>query len=159
VPARPPFVLTSNPVEFRPSPINPEWIVEGAPIARAAVVARSIDGFATTFMWDCSPGKFRWVYNNDETLHVLSGNVILDEGLPTEKHVGTGDVVYFPAGSVANWHVTNHIVKVAFVRRSMPQALLQTVNMLRKAKHMLRRKSVDYGRAQSSATAEVSLSL
>ena len=48
-----------------PSPINPSWIEEGDPRATAALVARSTDGSTSTFLWECTAGKFTWRYGTD----------------------------------------------------------------------------------------------
>jgi uncharacterized cupin superfamily protein len=155
LPQRPPFVHTKSPVDFQPAPINPAWIKEGAPIARAARLSQSLDGFASTFMWDCSPGKFEWFYPADETLHILGGEAVLDEGLPTERRISAGDVVYFPAGSHATWHVIDHILKVAFLRRPLPGPIIIIANFLREIKHRRRRPMF----AVQSEPASASLSL
>lgn len=34
-----------------------------------------------TLVWDCTPGKFMWHYDQDETVHILEGRVVLDEGI------------------------------------------------------------------------------
>jgi mannose-6-phosphate isomerase-like protein (cupin superfamily) len=87
-------------------------------------------------IWECSEGKFNWFYDRDETLYVFEGSVVLDEGLPTERHVGAGDLVFFPAGSRAHWHITKPVRKLAFVRRAMPGPLATGINVLRKLKHL-----------------------
>ncbi len=100
------FIYTADPATLKPAPISPDWIVAGNPVAQATILSKSPDGFAFTMMWTCTPGVFDWHYTrDDETLTVLQGAVILDEGLPTERHVRAGDTVYFPAGSNARWHI------------------------------------------------------
>jgi hypothetical protein len=133
----PSFVYTNRLVDRRSAPINPDWVLEGAPVAQAAAVTRSRDGTANTVLWDCSPGEFNWFYDRDETAYIIEGVAILDEGLPSEQYMRAGDVVYFPAGSRVHWRVQSHIHKVAFVRRSLPVRLMRTLHLLRRIKHAL----------------------
>jgi uncharacterized protein len=39
-----------------PSPIHPEWILEGSPIARSKLISESADGAARSYIWDCTAG-------------------------------------------------------------------------------------------------------
>ena len=56
-------------------PINPDWIREGAPIARALTVTQSPDSLLTAGLWDCSAGVFTWIFAADEIVHILEGEV------------------------------------------------------------------------------------
>jgi uncharacterized cupin superfamily protein len=132
----PTFTVTES-IGLKPSPINPNWIIEGAPIAKTALLSGSPDGKAITVMWECSPGRFDWFYNWEETLHIYEGDVILDEGLPTERHVGPGDTVFFPAGSHALWHVREPVRKIAFCRASLPKPVYRSLSVLRRIKRKL----------------------
>jgi hypothetical protein len=77
---------------------------------------------------------FNWYYRNDETMHVVYGTVWLDKGLPSERLIGPGDVVFFPAGSQACWHVETYFLKVAWSRRPLPAIVVAPLNLLRKFK-------------------------
>lgn len=59
--------FVSGDTEMRPAPVNPEWILEGVPVARSAVLSTSHDGCASSFFWDCTAGRFNWYYDIDET--------------------------------------------------------------------------------------------
>lgn len=132
----PVFVHSNVLADLRPAPINPSWILEGKPIAKVAEIQRSHDGNALTLVWSCTPGKFNWFYDSDETLYLLEGVVFLDEGLPTERRIGPGDVVFFPAGSHAQWRVETAVRKVAFLRRGLPARVTKMVNVLRKFRNL-----------------------
>jgi hypothetical protein len=129
------FVTPSVAVDLRPAPINPAWIIEGEPTARVMQLSLSRDGTAFSVIWECSPGRFDWFYDREETAYFLEGSLVLDEGLPTERHIGPGDAVFFPAGSHARWHVKARVRKVAFVRRGVPARFLGLLNLLRKMKN------------------------
>jgi len=61
-------------VALGPAPIEPSWIIEGAPEARAKELARSADGTAVAVDWSCTAGQFHWHYGVDETLASEVGN-------------------------------------------------------------------------------------
>jgi hypothetical protein len=109
-------------------------VLEGAPVARSVKLLSSDDGQAFTMIWECSPGKFSWHYGMDETVVLLEGRVGLSAtGLrPTE--IKAGDVVLFKAGQTVEWTVHEKVRKVAFLRRTLSNALLhrakQTVKKL-----------------------------
>ena len=124
-------------VKLAPSPINEDWIVEGAPAARSAILSRSRDETACTIMWDCTAGKFRWFYDFDETIHILEGSVWIDDG-HGPRRVGPGDVVFFPVGSSALWEVETYVRKLAFCRKTLPAPIGAAVKMLRSLRAAMR---------------------
>lgn len=141
------------PVPLSPAPINPAWIVDGAPTARAAEVSRSDDGSSTTMVWDCTRGTFDWYYAIDETLYILEGSFTLDEGTPDERRVQAGDMVFFPAGSHARWNVDFYVRKVAFLRRTLPKPLVKLLTVRRWLRAVLRGKPAETSPGFGSMTA------
>ncbi len=125
-------------VELKSAPITRDWIIEGNPVARNATLAHSHDRTACTLIWDCTPGKFVWHYDIDETIHVLEGSIVLDDGVAPSRRLGPGDVVFFPAGAVVNWTVETHVRKLAFFRRQLPKPIALMARAARKAKTWLR---------------------
>lgn len=121
-------------VELKSAPIQPDWIRGGNPVARNAELSRSDDRTACTLIWDCTPGQFEWRYDIDETIHILEGSVVLDDGVTPSRRLGPGDVVFFPAGAVVHWTVETHVRKLAFFRRQLPKPLA----LLSRAAHGLR---------------------
>jgi uncharacterized protein len=107
-------------VELMSAPIPPDWILSGSPRARNAVLARSADRTALTMLWDCSAGRFRWRYDQDETIHILEGfaTLTLDDGRVEQLRPGV--VVFFPAGRTAVWEVDGYIRKLAVFREPVP---------------------------------------
>jgi uncharacterized protein len=108
---------------LQPAPIDPGWIVEGEPEARACELARSADGTAVVIAWSCTAGRFHWHYRVDETVHVLSGEVFVTDGDGIERRLGPGDMAFFPAGSRSLWRVPCAVRKLAVCRHSLPQPL------------------------------------
>jgi uncharacterized protein len=119
------------------APINPAWIIEGNPVARNGFVASTADGNSSTWMWDCTAGKFNWYYDIDEIVYFIEGSVIIRDtgGSHEPRHLNAGDTVFFPAGSNAEWTVPNYIRKFAILRAPMSSKLL----LLRSAYRSLKR--------------------
>ncbi len=132
-----PIVCGRISVDLKSSPINRDWIVEGNPTARNAILAQSHDRKSCTLVWDCTPGKFVWHYDIDETIHILEGSIVLDDGNASPRRLGPGDVVFFPAGAVVHWTVETHVRKLAFFRRQMPKSFQILARVVRKAKTVL----------------------
>lgn len=107
-------------VELHPAPIPQDWIIEGKPEARSKRLATSADGSASVMAWSCSPGRFHWHYHVDETIHFISGEVLVTDEEGEVHRLGAGDMVHFPAGSHSIWHVTQEVRKFAVCRHSMP---------------------------------------
>src|SRR5437764_855491 len=76
--------------ELTPSPISPDWILNGEPEARNKQLAKSRDQTSYVMAWDCTPGRFNWHYVQDETVVIISGEVFItiDEGV--ERRLGAG---------------------------------------------------------------------
>jgi uncharacterized cupin superfamily protein len=132
-----PVICSQTDVELMPAPINPDWIIEGRPQARNRILSRSADETACTIVWDCGPGKFRWHYDFDETVHFIEGSVIIDDGHGPARSFGPGDVVFFPTGSQAVWTVDSYIRKLAFCRKVLPAPVGTLIKALRTVKHRL----------------------
>jgi hypothetical protein len=116
-------VVTVNPatVELSPSPFPTDWVLDGAPRARATAIAHSRDGAMTVIAWSCTQGSFRWQYHVDEMVHILSGEVFVTDETGSERRLGPGDTAFFPAASSAVWRVTQDVRKVAVCHVAMPK--------------------------------------
>jgi uncharacterized cupin superfamily protein len=110
-------------VALEPAPIEPNWIVEGNPEARAKELARSDDGTSVVVAWSCTAGRFHWHYSVDETVHVISGEVFVTNDDGVERRLGPGDMAFFPAGSSSVWRVPQSVRKLAVCRHALPQPL------------------------------------
>ncbi|MBI2718378.1 MAG: DUF861 domain-containing protein [Rhizobiales bacterium] len=115
-----PVAFAETAIELKPSPIEPSWIIEGQPVARNSVIAKSADRTSCTIVWDCTAGKFNWIYDIDETVHVVEGAVTVDDGHSPPRRLEPGSVAFFPAGSRAVWTVDKYVRKVAFCRTVPP---------------------------------------
>ena len=131
--SEPSLAFANTDVELKSAPIRREWIIEGNPTARNQVIGLSEDRMATTLVWDCTAGRFRWIYDTDETIHILEGAVTLTSFDGSIKKLQAGDVVFFPAGSSATWQVHGYVRKLAFFRQPVPRPVSVFLRALRKA--------------------------
>ena len=104
-------------------PIDPAWILDGSPRARIVTLANGRDDWATTALWDCTPGTFDWHFAWDETVHVLDGVVEVTMPDGVRHRLVRGSVAFFPAGSRAIWRVIEPVRKLAVCRRALPAPL------------------------------------
>jgi uncharacterized protein len=125
-------------VTLGPAPIRAQWILEGNPTARNKFLSRSADGTATSWLWDCTAGRFNWHYDVDETVYIIEGSVTLRDHEGTTRTMNAGDTVFFPAGSSAEWHVETYIRKVAFLRVPLPRSVLIAKQIYHGLKRLLR---------------------
>ena len=90
-------------VTLGPAPIIPAWIIEGSPVARNGLVSSTADGNSSTWMWDCTAGKFNWYYDIDEIVYFIEGSVLIRDTVGTHEplHLNAGDTVFFPAGPIS----------------------------------------------------------
>lgn len=134
---RPPFEVANGNVELLADPINAEWILEGTPIARSAIISRNADGGAYTVIWECTSGRFNWFYRDDETIYVLEGSVLLSSESGEGHRLGPGNTAHFPAGSLAVWSVDFYVRKVAFYRTPLPRQLMFAIRAARRLARMV----------------------
>jgi len=121
-----PLFIASRPEEvvLDDAPINPDWIVSGAPHARAGLHSPSIDGRASTHIWDCTAGSFWWTFGDDETVVILEGEVRVTTEQGESRTLRHGDIAYFAGGTRALWEVEGYVRKIAFCRQVITPARL-----------------------------------
>lgn len=122
--ALPPFIgASSATAEMMPAPVEPSWVLAGDPQARASSHSQAADKFASTAVWDCTAGTFRWYFGWDETVVILEGEVHVTAEDGSERTLKAGDVGYFRGGTWATWHIEKYVKKIAFIRKPMPMPL------------------------------------
>ncbi|WP_293798611.1 cupin domain-containing protein [uncultured Bosea sp.] len=107
-------------MEMEPAPIEPSWIIAGQPEARVALHSRSGDDAASTAIWDCTAGAFRWYFDWDETVVILEGAVHVTAQDGSERLLRAGDIGTFAGGTWATWRVDTYVRKIAFCRKRFP---------------------------------------
>lgn len=58
------------------------------------------------------------------------------DGVPSERY-GVGDVILFPAGTRAKWHVEDYVKKVAFCRLKNPLPFAFAIRVANKLKSLI----------------------
>jgi uncharacterized protein len=111
-------------VSMGPAPIKPDWVLEGNPVARNRLLSTSADGAARSYIWDCTAGRFNWIYEAEETIYVIEGGVVVKDIGGPARRFGPGDMIFFPAGARAEWHVEDYIRKFALIRTPLPRPLV-----------------------------------
>lgn len=121
-----PLFIAARPeeVELADAPINPDWIVSGAPTARVGLHSPSIDGRASTHIWECTAGSFWWTFGDDETVVILEGEVRVTTPEGDCRTLGQGDIAYFAGGTRAFWEIKTYVRKIAFCRQMVTPARL-----------------------------------
>jgi uncharacterized protein len=137
-------------VYLNPAPISRNWVLEGNPVARNNVLSRSADGTATTYLWECTAGRFNWFYDIDETVYVVEGCVLVKDAAGVTRSLSAGDSFYFPAGARAEWLVEKYVRKIAFCREPQPRLIAFARRGFRLLKRLMRiGRSVDAPNAMS----------
>lgn len=135
----PPIAAFDADLPLQSAPIEPGWITGGRPDASNRVLASATDGASWTMLWACTAGSFRWRYRFDETIHFLEGAVTITGNDGVTRRFGPGDMVFFPAGSVADWHIESHVKKLAFCHMPAPWPLRPLLKLLRRLSALTRR--------------------
>lgn len=117
---RPLISASLDDLEMAPKPIEPSWVLAGNPQARLSLHSRAYDDQATTAIWDCTAGTFRWYFGWDETVMILEGEVHITAEDGSERTLKAGDIAYFPGKSWATWHIDTYVRKIAFCRKEFP---------------------------------------
>jgi uncharacterized cupin superfamily protein len=105
----------NNKHELSVAAIPADWVLEGYPVSRNRLLSSSSDGMASTYMWDCTAGRFYWFYDIDETICLLEGSMVIVDAAGVRRRLSAGDTFFFPAGSRFEWTVSNYVRKIAFL--------------------------------------------
>jgi uncharacterized cupin superfamily protein len=132
---QPPLVSgAAGELPMEPAPIEPSWIISGNPVARVGLHSRSGDDAASTAIWDCTAGEFRWFFDWDETVMILEGEVHVTAQDGSQRTLRQGDIAYFAGKTWATWRIDTYLRKIAFCRKRLPAPVAlayQLRNMLR----------------------------
>src|SRR5690606_19668881 len=124
-------------VAMKPAPINPAWVLEGSPVARAGEIARSSDGTTLSAVWDCTAGTFTWHFGVDETVHIVDGEVEVSANGFGTRTLRAGDVTLFRAGTTARWRVPVYVKKIAYCRHPLPWPMSLALRVFGRARALL----------------------
>lgn len=112
-----PTVSTARrPSEIPSIKLPPHEILEGNPDARGLFTAESGDGNCTAGFWGCDVGRYEFVFDYDEFVYLIEGEVTVTQGDQTWK-LEPGDTAHFPQGVTTIWTITKKMTKY-FVARA-----------------------------------------
>jgi uncharacterized cupin superfamily protein len=106
--------------ELPDMPIDPAWILEGQPRARGAVLLQTADKLVSSGLWTCTAGRFRWVFSWDEFVHILEGEVTVQEEGGKACTLKAGECAHFPRGLKTEWQVPRFVRKFFTLRTPEP---------------------------------------
>jgi uncharacterized cupin superfamily protein len=124
--------------DLEANPITPSRIIEGHPYARSVCLLRTDDGRLSTTLWDCTAGRFNWFFGCDEIVHIVEGEVVVEDEQGCSRTLRVGDVALFQAGTRATWEVPAYVRKVAVSRVHPPRPLWRRI--LRRLGRAVRRR-------------------
>ncbi len=136
------IMFAGDSTHLNPAPISKDWILEGSPVTRNKLLAVSNDKVASTWIWDCTAGRFNWFYDIDETVYVIEGSVTVRDHHGATRTLMSGDIAFFPAGSSAEWTVNKYVRKLAFLRQPPNPYVMLLQRVFNKLNRMARIGSV-----------------
>ncbi|SPB17111.1 cupin [Caballeronia novacaledonica] len=113
-------------------PIDPAWILEGNPVARSGRWSQSLDTTTTSWVWDCTAGRFNWYFEEDETIYVIEGEVIITAEGQEPRMLRAGHAALFYAGTRSEWYVPRYVRKHAILRPHITKPVLLALKVSRK---------------------------
>jgi uncharacterized cupin superfamily protein len=123
----------AKPQTLENNPIKPDWIKEGVPEARSLFLTISPDEKIKSGIWECTAGRFTWIFDFDEVIQILEGEVRVEsEG--EVRILTAGSTAFFPYGLKTHWHVPKYVKK--FFTHRYPS---RTTQLARKVGSALRR--------------------
>jgi uncharacterized cupin superfamily protein len=124
MPSKPPIVIPSIAADedVIPAPIDPTWILEGTPDARARRLMLVDDSSLSATLWQSTAGRFEWHYGSDELVHILDGEVEITPPGGQPFTARPGDVFFVSSGQVLHWHVRDHVKKLVVNAVQIPLA-------------------------------------
>jgi hypothetical protein len=135
-------------VDLYPAPIEPSWVIDGNPQARARELYKSLDRQVWTVVWECTEGRFNWHYSFDETILILEGSIVLESDCLPPTRYGVGDSILFRKGAHARWYVEGYVKKLAVCHRVLPSSLNFIVRLLGALKRKLTSRASSIGQLQ-----------
>jgi uncharacterized cupin superfamily protein len=99
---------------WEPYPLPKEIIVEGDPAAKVHWLRASAQGEPAYYagLWTAQPSTFDYVFEMNETAHILEGHVVVSQKDGPTLDLRAGDVASFPKGAKTRWQVKAAMKKV-----------------------------------------------
>ena len=96
---------------YEPLPFEEGQVVDGNPVGVCIMVCETPTH--SVGIWKCTPGSFKWSYDDAETLYVFRGRAtVAVEGSDETVQLEAGTVASFAAGTKVVWTITEEVEKV-----------------------------------------------
>lgn len=130
--------------DFVVAPIPSDQILDGSPVARSCDLSISSDRALSTNLWDCTAGRFNWIYGADEVVQILEGEVRVTDHTGARTVLTAGSTAHFPAGTRMVWEVPSYVKKLATHRNptSLRARALLKLRVLRARAQMHQRPAM-----------------
>ncbi len=116
-------------LSLKDMPIPTEWVLEGNPVAKGHVMVQSDDQKQSGGIWECTAGRFHFIFPWHETIRILEGEVTIEEEGGVTYTLRPGDFAHFPLGLKTTWHVPNYVRKVFFLVTPEPLSLFSSMGV------------------------------
>ena len=91
--------------DFEPYPFLDEDILEGKPDSRVHWLRPEGHGSQLVVIFRSEPAVIRYVWEADETIHVIEGRVRIESEGGQSVELGAGGIASFTAGDRGTWHI------------------------------------------------------
>jgi len=102
----------SNPIHETRKTLPAEKLLAGNPHIVNQLFFRDVPGDFTCGIWECTPGSFKAMYDEDEFYYMLEGKVVIRDDRGGAVTYLPGDVIVVPAGFVGSWDVVEYTRKI-----------------------------------------------
>jgi uncharacterized cupin superfamily protein len=99
------FSTRVDAADFEPFPLDPGDILEGEPNSVVHWLRNDGESGLATGIFRSEPAKARYAWSQDETIHVLEGEVRIEFEDGEVLELKRGDVASFRKGDRAVWHI------------------------------------------------------
>ena len=99
----------------------PPHVLSGRPETRGVSAFASLDGAFSAGVWECTPGKWRIHFAEDELSVLLSGKIVVTDQAGAHRTFVAGDAFVIPAGFLGTLEVVETARKI-FALHDRPAA-------------------------------------
>ncbi len=96
----------------------PSHVIAGRPMVSGVNVHASFNGAFSAGIWQCTPGKWRITYAQDELSVILAGRLVITDQEGKSRRFGVGDMFVVPAGFRGTWGVMETVRRIFAVHQS-----------------------------------------
>jgi hypothetical protein len=96
----------------------PANVLAGRPAISGKTLFTSFDGSLNVGLWQCTPGKWRVAFSQDELCVMLAGRLVVTDPAGKFRRFGPGDAFMVPAGFRGTWEVVETVRRLFAVHQA-----------------------------------------